>query len=138
MGLGGFPTSNDGFILGPPHGQVGRLFCAGVRSQENPPTMDQPEKSHEKWEREFREVQHAVTPGEWLRADQIMAQKLSASPAPIRDASHLIAFLVSAVLLVFGVVIFQGDNPHKLAFGLTALIAGCCLGIAAFRWKRKS
>jgi len=100
--------------------------------------MDQQEKSRGKWERELREVQHGVTPGEWLRADQIMAQKLSASPAPIRDASHLIALLVSAALLVFGIVILQGDNPYKLALGLTALIAGCCLGIAAFRWKRKS
>jgi len=25
MGLGGFPPFNDGFILGPPHGLVGRL-----------------------------------------------------------------------------------------------------------------
>jgi hypothetical protein len=100
--------------------------------------MDEPEKSREKWERELREVQHGVTPGEWLRADQIMAQKLSASPAPIRDASHLIALLVSAVLVVFGIVILQGDNSYKLALRLTALIAACCLGIAAFRWKRKS
>jgi len=100
--------------------------------------MDKRKKSREEWEREFREVQQGVTPGEWLRADQIVAQKLSDSPAPIRDASHLIALLVSAVLLVVGVVIFQGDNPHKLELGLTAPIAGCCLGIAAFRGKRKS
>ena len=26
-GLGGFPTSTDGFILGPSHGTVGRLCC---------------------------------------------------------------------------------------------------------------
>ena len=25
MDRGGFPTSTDGFILGPPHGSVGRL-----------------------------------------------------------------------------------------------------------------
>ena len=29
-GLGGFPSSNDGFILGPPHGTVGRLDFFGV------------------------------------------------------------------------------------------------------------
>jgi len=33
-GLGGFPTSTDGFILGPSHGTVGRLefFPANERS----------------------------------------------------------------------------------------------------------
>jgi hypothetical protein len=29
-GLGGFPTSTDGFILGPSHGTVGRLCCLQV------------------------------------------------------------------------------------------------------------
>jgi len=35
-GLGGFPTSTDGFILGPPHGIVGRLeFFRGETYREN-------------------------------------------------------------------------------------------------------
>jgi hypothetical protein len=29
-GRGGFPLSNDGFILGLPHGSVGRLFVLGL------------------------------------------------------------------------------------------------------------
>ena len=98
---------------------------------------DEREKSREEWEREFRDVQRGVTPGEWIRSDQIMAQKLSASPAPIRDASHLIALVVGAALLVFAVAIFQGDNPNKLALGSAILTAGCGLCVAAFRWKRK-
>ena len=33
-GLGGFPTSTDGFILGPSHGIVGRLdFFRGIIQQ---------------------------------------------------------------------------------------------------------
>jgi hypothetical protein len=45
--------------------------------------------------------------------------------------------LLGGLFLAIGSEIFSANIPHKLALGLTALIAGCCLGIAAFRWKRK-
>jgi len=100
--------------------------------------MDRRETSREKWAREFREVQYSVTPADGLRAGQIIAKKLSVLPAPIKDSGHFIGFLVSAVLLGIGLTIFYADIPHKVALGLATLIAGCWLGVAAFRWKRKS
>jgi len=100
--------------------------------------MDEREESREEWEREFREVQYSVTPADGLRAGQIIAKKLSVSPAPIKDSRHFIRFLLSAVLLGIGLAIFYTDIPYKVALGLATLIAGCGLGFATFRWKRKS
>jgi len=139
-GLGGFPTLTGGFILGPSVRRCGSAFAvqvSGFRSQENLLALDRREKSREEWEREFTEDQYNILPADGSRVGHIMAKR-STSPAPIRDASHLIALLVSGLLLGFCVVIFQGDNPHKIALGLAALIAGCCLGLATFRWKRTS
>jgi hypothetical protein len=100
--------------------------------------MNEREKSREEWEREFTDVQRGVTPGEWLRADQIMARKLSASPAPIPDFAHLVRAVLSGVLLALAIAIFSSNIPHKMWFGLAALVAGCCLGTTAFQRKRKS
>jgi hypothetical protein len=95
------------------------------------------EESREEWEKEFRDVQRNVTPGDDLRSAQIIAKKLSASPAPIQDFPHLVRLLLSGILLVIGFVVFSSDIPHKAALGVSALAASCCLGVAAFRWPRK-
>ena len=88
-------------------------------------------------ELEFQKDPCNILPAVGSCVGHIMAKRSSCS-APIPDASHLIALLVSGALLALGVVIFSGNYPYKLAIGLTALIAGCCVGIAAFRSKRKS
>jgi hypothetical protein len=99
--------------------------------------MDNREQSRQEWEQELRDVQRNVTPGDDLRSAQIIAKNLSASPAPILDFPHLVRLLLSGVLLVIGFVAFSSDIPHKVAFGVAALAASCCLGLAAFRWPRK-
>ena len=98
--------------------------------------MDQRDKSREEWEREFKEVQHSVTPGQWLRADQITAQKLSALPAPIPDFPHLLRGLLGLALLAFAFLIPLFEVPHKVWLCAALLIAGCCIGLTAFRWRR--
>ena len=40
MGLGGHPTSTDGFILGPSHGTVGRLVFSAVACQDVVPAEE--------------------------------------------------------------------------------------------------
>jgi hypothetical protein len=99
--------------------------------------MPDPEESREEWEKEIIDVQHSVTFPEALRSAQIIAKKLSASPAPISDFAHLVRLLLSGILLVIGFVVLSSDIPHKTAFGVVILTAGCCLGIAAFRWPRQ-
>jgi hypothetical protein len=98
---------------------------------------DRRERSREDWERELREDQCNILPADGSRVGHIMAKR-SASPAPIKSFSQLIGFIVSAVLLGVALEIFNADISHKMALGSAALIAGCCLGAAAFRWKRKS
>ena len=96
------------------------------------------EQSREQWEKEFADVQRNVTPADDLRAGQIIAKKLSASPAPIADLPHLIRYLLCGVLLVVGFLILSSATPHKLWLGLATLIAGLCLGATAFRWKGRA
>lgn len=83
-------------------------------------------------------MQYSITPGDGLRAGQIVAKKLSTSPAPIANSWRLIRFLLGGVFLGCGLAIFYSDITHKAWLGVAALIAGCALGIAAFRRKRKS
>lgn len=99
--------------------------------------MDDPEQSREEWEKELSDVQHSITFSEGLRSAQIIAKKLSASPAPIADFAHLLRLVLSGILLVIGSAVFSSDIGHKTAIGIAALAAGCCLGVAAFRWPRK-
>jgi hypothetical protein len=99
--------------------------------------MDKREKSREEWERELIEDQYNILPADGSRVGHIMAKR-STSPAPIQDFAHLIGFLVSAILLGIGLEVFFADIAHKVALGSAALIAGCCLGVATFRWKRTS
>jgi len=40
MGLGGHPTSTDGFILGPSHGTVGRLLTSCALSLSAPAKLE--------------------------------------------------------------------------------------------------
>jgi hypothetical protein len=96
--------------------------------------MDKREKSREAWERELREDQYNIVPADGSRVGHIMAKR-STSPAPIRDFAHLLGFLVSVVLLGVGLQILYSGIP---ALGLATLIAGCGLGVATLRWKRKS
>jgi hypothetical protein len=91
----------------------------------------------EEWEKEFREVQRNVTPGDELRSAQIIARRFSASPAPIADFAHLLRLVLSGILPVVGFVVFSSDIPHEIALGVAVLAASCCLGVAAFRWPRK-
>jgi hypothetical protein len=99
--------------------------------------MPDQEESREEWEKEIIDVQHSVTFPEELRSAQIIAKKLSTSPAPIQDFPHLIRLFISGVLLVVGFVVFSSGIPHKIALGLAALAASCYMGVAAFRWPRK-
>lgn len=99
--------------------------------------MHNREESREEWESEFREVQSNVTPGDELRSAQIIAKKLSISPAPIPDFSHLVRLLLSGVLLVVGFIAFSANIPHNTALGVAVLAAACFLGVSAFRWPRK-
>jgi hypothetical protein len=113
------------------------FFTSGLRSQvsglrKSPSkgdSMDERERSREQWERELREDQYNILPADGSRVGHIMAKR-SASPAPIRDFTHLIGFLVSAVLLGIGREIFYADIPQKVPLGLAFLIAGCGLGVA--------
>jgi hypothetical protein len=95
------------------------------------------EESREEWEKELIDVQHTVTFDEGLRASQIIAKKLSVTPAPVPDFAHLVRLLVSGALLTIGLLVFSTDVPHKTALGIASLAAGCCLGIAAFRWPHR-
>jgi hypothetical protein len=99
--------------------------------------MDDPEEPREEWEKELRDVQHGITFSEGLRSTQIIAKRLSASPAPISDFAHLVRLFLSGTFLVIGFLAFSSDIAHRTALGVAALAAGCCLGIAAFRWPRQ-
>jgi hypothetical protein len=99
--------------------------------------MPDREESREEWEKEIIDVQHSLTFPEEMRSAQIIAKKLSTSPAPISDFAHLLRLLLSAILLIGGFVVFSSEVPHKVALGVASLAASCCLGVAAFRWPRK-
>ncbi|MGB8013652.1 MAG: hypothetical protein WCF68_18720 [Terriglobales bacterium] len=99
--------------------------------------MPDPEGSRKEWEKEIIDVQHSVTFPEELRSAQIIAKKLSSTPAPIPDFAHLVRLLLSGMFLVGAFLVFSSDISHKTALGIVALAAGCCLGVAAFRWHRK-
>jgi hypothetical protein len=94
------------------------------------------EESREGWEKEIIDVQRSVTFPEGLRRAQIIAKKLSTSPAPISDFSLLVRFLLSGILLVIGFAAFSADVPHNTTLGVAALAAACCLGASAFPWPR--
>ncbi|MFZ0481288.1 MAG: hypothetical protein WAL71_19265 [Terriglobales bacterium] len=98
---------------------------------------DRQGQSREEWEQQFIDVQHSLGPAEGLRASQIIAKKLSASPAPIRDFAHLVRLPLSGIFLVGAFLVFSSDISHKTALGLAALAAGCWVGVAAFRWPHK-
>jgi hypothetical protein len=57
--------------------------------------MPDPEESREESEKEIIDVQHGVTFPEGLRRAQIVAKKLSSSPAPISDFAHLVRLVLS-------------------------------------------
>jgi hypothetical protein len=98
--------------------------------------MPDREESREEWEKEMIDVQHSVTFPEEMRSAQIIAKKLTTSPAPIPDFVHLVRLLFSGVLLVIGFVAFSADVPHNTTLGVATLAAACCLGASAFRWPR--
>ena len=89
----------------------------------------------EEWEKEIVDVQHSVTFPEELRSAQIIAKKLSASPAPIQDFSHLVGLFISGILLVVGFVVFSSDSPHKIVLGVAALAGSCCWGAVAWELR---
>jgi len=68
--------------------------------------MDDREESREEWEKELIDVQLGVTFADELRQAQIITKKLSASPAPIPDFTHLVMLLLGGTFLVGGVLIF--------------------------------
>jgi hypothetical protein len=141
-GLGGFPTLNRGFILGPSARHCGSAFLfqvTGDGSQVTGKTLrsrdavtDQ-EESREEWEQEIRDVQRSITFAEGLRASQIIAKRASVSPAPIKDVSHLVRFVLSPIFLALGFVVFLSSIPYKIVFGVAFLVLGSYLGVAAFR-----
>jgi hypothetical protein len=95
------------------------------------------EESREDWEKEFVDVQRHYTFDDAMRSNQIIAKKLSATPAPVTDFAHLVRLLLSGVLLVSGFLMFSFDIPHNTVVGLAVLAASCLLGISAFRWPQK-
>ena len=99
--------------------------------------MDDQKQSREEWEKEFIDVQRHYTFNDGMRSNQIIAKKLSATPAPVPDFAHLVRLLLSGILLVIGFVAFSANIPHNTALGVAILIAGCCLAITAFRWAAK-
>ena len=99
--------------------------------------LDDQEQSREEWEKEFVDVQRHHTFADGLRSSQIVAKKLSATPAPIPDFAHLIRLLLGGILLVIGFIAFSADMPHNTALGVAILAAACCLGATAFRWTSK-
>ena len=94
-------------------------------------------QSREEWEKELRDVQRNVTPGDDLRSAQIIARNLSATPAPIQDFAHLLMLLLGCILLVMSFGVFFSNIPHKTALGIAVLAASCCLGVSTFRWPHK-
>ena len=99
--------------------------------------VDDQEQSREEWEKEFIDVQRHYTFADGLRSSQIVAKKLSATPAPIPDFAHLVRLLLSGMFLAGGFFVFSSDLPYKTPFGAVALTVGCCLGVSAFRWPHK-
>ncbi|MFZ3263094.1 MAG: hypothetical protein WA172_03775 [Terriglobales bacterium] len=98
--------------------------------------MPAQEESREEWEKEIIDVQHSVTFPEELRSAQIIAKKLSSTPAPIPDFAHFIRGILSSVLLAGAVAILSSNVPHKIWLSLGLLTAGIGVGATAFRWKR--
>jgi hypothetical protein len=99
--------------------------------------MDDQEESREEWEKELIDSQRGVTPAEGLRAGQIFAKKLSATPAPIPDFAHLVMLVLSGTFIGIAFLVFSSDISRKTALGVAALATGCCLGVAAFRRHRQ-
>jgi hypothetical protein len=99
--------------------------------------MPSQEESRKEWEKEIVDVQHSLTFPEELRSVQIIAKKLSSTPAPIPDFAHLMRGILGGVLLPAAFAIFWSDTPHKIWFGVGTLAAACYLGITAFRLKQK-
>jgi hypothetical protein len=99
--------------------------------------VDDQEQSREEWEKEFVDVQRHFTFADGLRSSQIVAKKLSATPAPIPDFAHLIRLLLGGILLAVGFIAFSADIPHNTALGVAILAVACCLSATAFRWTRK-
>jgi hypothetical protein len=99
--------------------------------------MHNREESREEWEKELIDVQRGITFDEGLRRAQIITKKLSATPAPIPDFARLVMLLLTGAFLVVAFLIFSSDVSHKSALGVAALAVTCCLGVAAFRRRRK-
>ena len=81
------------------------------------------EESREKWEQELADVQRTVTFDQGLRSVQIIAKKLSVTPAPIPDFAHLLRYLLSGVFLVAACLVFSSELPHKMMIGSAILAA---------------
>ena len=99
--------------------------------------MGDHEESREDWEKEFIDVQRHYTFADGLRSSQIIAKKLSATPAPIPDFAHLVRLLLGGVFLACGFFLFSSDIQHKTLLGLAALASSCCFGVSAFRHPHK-
>ncbi len=99
--------------------------------------MPSQEEFRKDWKKEIIDVQHSLTFPEELRSAQIIAKKLSFTPAPIPDFPHLIRGILGGVLLATAFGLFWSDTPHKIWLGMGTLAAACYLGITAFRLKQK-
>ena len=98
--------------------------------------MKEIEESRKEWERELIDVQHGVTFDQRLRRGEIIAKKLSSTPAPIPDFAHLLMLLLSGEFLTATFLLLSIDIQHKAVLSLVALGISICLGIAAFRRAR--
>ena len=98
--------------------------------------MEKSKESREEWEKELVDVQHGLTFEEGRRSAQIVAKKLSATPAPIPDFAHLLMLLFSGAFFAATFLLFRTDIPHKTLLGFVALSISISLGIAAFRRSR--
>jgi hypothetical protein len=98
--------------------------------------MGHGEQPRGEWEREFKDVQHSVSLAEGLRASQIIAKKLAATPGPIADAAHLVRGILGGALLVGAFEILSSRVAHRAWFGIAALAAGLCLLLLSV-WKSR-
>ena len=94
--------------------------------------MGDHEESREDWEKEFVDVQRHYTFADGLRSSQIVAKKLSATPAPIPDVAHLVRLLLSVVLLAVAFSSFRPTSHTKRCSASRCSLLAASLGFRHF------
>jgi hypothetical protein len=132
MGRGGFPPSETGSFSAHHTAQwVGFLFqFAGFRCKVSGHLLScHPERSEG--------PMHSAAAGKMHVSHAAYKETLCQPRSNRADFVHLVRLLLSGTFLGGAFLIFSSDISHKIALGIAALAASCCLGVAAFRWPRK-